>query len=176
MPKLSEFLFGKKEKIKKVDVLTPQQKEMMDIINQGLTSGEGPFGELFGPFNEQKFQQGVARPAIKQFEEEILPKVQERFISGNQALGSAMRRGQLRAGTDLQDKLAQLMYQAQQQQQANRGEGIKQYVGTKSFEPIFRPATTGAFGAFAQGAGEGLGKAIGTGVNAATAGLTSTMG
>src|SRR5271168_2525750 len=85
---------GKKEKTKQLPTQTKEQKELARLINAGLVKGEGPFKDLFGKFNEKEFQEGVANPAFKQFKEQTLPTIQEKFISGNQALGSAMRRGQ----------------------------------------------------------------------------------
>lgn len=163
MPKLSDFLFGKREKVKKAKTITPGQEELMKLIEEGLKSGTGPFADIFGPFNEQAFEKGVTQPALKNFQENILPQLQEKFIAGNQVLGSGMRRAQTKAATDLQSKLAELMYQAQQGQQKNRLAGLDVGLGTKAFENIYRPqgegivqgglkAGAGAAGAAAGGA------------------------
>lgn len=156
------FWGGSKGKIKQKSTLSKDQEQLMSLLNMGLTTGEGPFGELFGDFDKQKFQEGVVNPAMKNFQEEILPQIQEKFIAGNQVLGSGMQRGQLKAGVDLQDKLAQLMYGAQQDQQKNKLAGMQTALGTKSVENIYKPpvkgAGQGAIEGFAQGAGEALGK------------------
>ena len=159
MPKLMDFLFGKKDKFKQTPALTPQQQELMSLISEGLTSGEGPFGDLFGSFDEKKSDKGVAAPALKNFQEQILPQIQEKFIAGNQVLGSGMRNAQLRAGTDLQDKLAQLMYQAQQQHSQNRMGGLNQALGVKPFETVYRQGGPGAVQSTLGGLSEGIGKA-----------------
>lgn len=156
------FLFGEKGKAKSLSTLTPEQKQLMDLINQGLTSGEGPFGELFGDFDQKKFQEGVANPAMKNFQEEILPQLQEKFIAGNQVLGSGMRRGQLKAGVDLQDKLAQLMYGAQKDQAQNKLQGLQTMMGTKGIENIYKPGTKGTVQGMAEGFAQGAGQAAGT--------------
>jgi len=156
------FLFGTKGKAESLNTLTPEQKQLMELINQGLTSGEGPFGELFGNFNQQKFQEGVANPAMKNFQEEILPQLQEKFIAGNQVLGSGMRRGQLKAGVDLQDKLAQLMYGAQKDQAQNKLAGLQTVMGTKGIENIYKPGTKGTVQGMAEGFAQGAGQAAGT--------------
>lgn len=164
MPKLKEVLFGKKDKIKQAKTLTPGQEKLMSLINQGLVKGEGPFAELFGDFDPEAFEEGVTNPALKNFQENILPQIQEKFIAGNQVLGSGMRRGQLKASTDLQTQLAQLMYQAKQDQQKNKLAGLQTQLGTKGFENIYKQGTTGAVQGFVQGAGEGLGKAAGAAI------------
>lgn len=161
-----EFLLGKKDKIKKATTLTKDQEQLMQLISQGLTSGEGPFGSLFGDFDKSAFEEGVSKPALKSFQEDVLPQIQEKFIAGNQVLGSGMRRGQLKAGVDLQDKLAQLMYQAQQDQQKNKLTGIQTALGTRGFENIYKQGTTGALQGFVQGAGQGFGQAAGAGLAA----------
>lgn len=156
------FWGGTKGKIKKTGTLTPEQEQLMQLINQGLTSGEGPFGELFGDFDQQKFEEGVSKPAMKNFQEEILPQLQEKFIAGNQVLGSGMRRGQLKAGVDLQDKLAQLMYGAQKDQTQNKLQGLQTMLGTKGVENIYKPGTKGAGQGMLEGVAQGAGQALGS--------------
>ncbi len=126
-----------------LSTLTKEQQELISLINEGLTSGEGPFGDLFGNFSEDRFQKGVVNPALKNFQENILPQIQEKFIAGNQVLGSGMRNAQIRASTDLQDKLAQLMYQAQQQHQQNKLTGINQVLGRPSLENVYKQGNPG---------------------------------
>lgn len=115
---------------------TPLQQQLMKLINEGLLKGEGPLSDLFGDFNQSDFDKGVTQPALKNFKENILPELQEKFIAGNQVLGSGMRRGQLKASTDLQEKLAQLMYQAKQDQKKNKLAGIQGLLGTQAVENI----------------------------------------
>lgn len=158
MPKLSEILFGKKSKMKKLKTVSPEQEQLMSLITEGLTSGEGPFGELFGGFNQQNFDEGVKKPALNMFQNEILPQIQEKFIAGNQVLGSGLRRAQMKGATDLQDKLAQLMYQAQQDSQRNKMGGLQTALGTRTFENVYKPGTQGAL----QGLMPSLGSTIGS--------------
>lgn len=168
MPKLSEFLFGKKPKVKQAKTLDASQQQLLDLINQGITSGEGPLKDLFGVFNEQAFDTGVSQPALKNFKENILPLLQEKFISGNQVGGSGQREAFGKAGTDLQSQLAQLMYQAQQQQQQNRLSGINTALGTKTFENLYKPGNEGLFQGVSKAFAQGLGTAA---VGGASGGL-----
>lgn len=167
MPKFNEFLFGTKGKMKQAKTLTTEQEELMSLIQEGLTKGTGAFGEIFGGFNEKDFEEGVTKPALQNFQENILPQLQEKFIAGNQVLGSGMRRGQLKAGQDLQSQLAALMYQAKQDQMKNKQTGIQNILGTKGFENYYQEGQTGALPAFIQGAGQGIGQAIGGGASGA---------
>lgn len=172
MPKFSEFAFGKKGKAKQLSTIDPMQKQLIDLVNEGLSSGEGPFGELFGEFDQEGFEAGVTKPALKQFQEEILPQLNEKFIAGNQVGGSGMRRGQLKAAGDLQDKLAQMMYQAKQQHQQQRIGGINTLLGRQTVENIYKPGTTGAAQGLVEGFGQGLGQAAG---GAAAGGVGSAV-
>jgi hypothetical protein len=164
MPKFSEFFTGKKGKNKKLTTQTPEQEQLLKLINDGLASGEGPFKEIFGSFDPAAFEAGVSKPAIQQFQDEILPMLQEKFIAGNQAGGSGMQRAGAKAATDLQSKLAQLMYEAQNQQKQNKISGVNTALGTKAFENIYKPGTEGALSGFVKGAGQGLGNAAGSGI------------
>lgn len=173
MPKLKEILFGKKDKVKQLPTQTPQQKKLMDLITQGLTNGQGAFGELFGDFNPDTFNEGVTQPALKNFQENILPHIQEKFIAGNQVQGSGLRRAQLKAGTDLQSQLANLMYQAQNQQNQTKLSGINTAVGNKGFENIYKQGDSGVLPSLLKGGAPALGQAAGGGLSSA---LTAIAG
>lgn len=164
MPSFKEFVFGKKDKIKQKSTLNPQQDELMALISEGLTKGSGPFASLFGDFDKGAFEEGVTKPALANFQENILPQLQEKFIAGNQVLGSGMRRGQLKASNDLQNQLATLMYNAQQDQQKNKLAGIQSVLAPKAVENVYKQGSTGALTAFAQGAGQGVGQAAGAAI------------
>ncbi len=157
----SELLFGKKGKNKQLSLQTPEQQELTRLIIDGLKGGgEGPLKELFGAFNPAEFDKGVTQPALKNFKENILPSLQEKFIAGNQVGGSGMQNAQNKAGVDLQSKLAELMYGAQQGQKQNQLQGVNSALGVKPFENVYKPATQGVLQGFAQGAGNAAGKYI----------------
>src|ERR1700761_6084707 len=120
MPKLGEILFGKKDKVKQAKTTNPMQDQLLALISEGLSKGEGALADIFGGFDEAAFNEGVTQPALKNFKENILPQLQEKFIANNQVLGTGFQNAQAKAGADLQSKLAQLMYNAQQDQKQNR--------------------------------------------------------
>src|SRR6188474_1166222 len=66
---------------------TPEQKEMDKLIADYVKTGEGPLKDYFPKFNQGEFQQGVANPAIKKYQDDILPQLLEKYNAGNQALG-----------------------------------------------------------------------------------------
>lgn len=164
MPKLKEILFGKRDKIKQKSTVSKQQQEFLDWIKQGIASGEGPLADIFGQFNEEEFQKGVADPQIKKFKEELLPQLQEQFIAGNQLLGSGFQRAQGKAGTDLQSKLAELMYTAKQQHKQNQAAGVNTVLGTPQVQNIYKQGDQGAISGLLKGISGAAGQGIGSGV------------
>lgn len=164
MPK--GFLFGTKGKTKKLSKLDAGQQQLLDLINEGLTTGEGPLKDIFGEFDQGAFEKGVSEPALKQFKEQILPGIQEKFIAGNQSRGSAILRANAQAAGGLQAKLAELMYNAQNQQKQNRMQGVNTALGTNAVENIYKPGTEG----LVQGAVKGLAQGAGNATGAAIAG------
>lgn len=157
MPSAKDILFGTKAKTKKLSTLTPEQEELMSTIKEGLTKGTGAFADIYGKFNPQEFEEGVAKPQLKKFKEEILPQLQEKFIGGGQTGGSGQLRYQNKAAVDFQSKLAELLYNAQQGQKQNRIAGVNTTIGRNAVENLHIPGTEGltqgAIKSFAQGAG-----------------------
>jgi len=133
-------------KSKTLSTLSKEQQELTKLIRQGLESGEGPFADIFGAFNPESFKKGVSDPAMKQFTDEILPQLHEQYIAGNQGLSTARGEAATKAGTDLQSKLAALMYQAQQQQGQNRMSGVNQLYGKQAVENIVKQPAQGGGG------------------------------
>lgn len=159
MPKFGEALFGKSGKVKQKSTLDKGQQELWDLISEGLKTGEGPLKDILGQFNQEEFEKGVSQPAIKNFQENILPMLQEKFIGNNQALSSAFGKAKLKAGTDLQSKLAELMYQAQQQQKQNRIGGLNTAIGKQTVENVYKPGSEGLVQGTIKGLAEGAGHA-----------------
>jgi hypothetical protein len=163
MPGFKEWLTGKKDKIKKAKTVTKEQEEIQALIQEGLEKGTGPFADIFGAFNEEEFNKGISEPALKNFRENILPQLQEKFIAGNQVLGSGLQRAQTQAAGDLQSQLAQLMYGAQQNKQTQRQQGLENLLGQRNFENIYQQGTTGALQKFGNELVTGAAKSITSG-------------
>lgn len=176
MPSLKDMLFGTKEKTKQVSTISKDQQDLLDLIKQGLTEGDGAFGDIFN-FNPEEFEEGVTNPALKNFQENILPMISEKFIAGNQQLGSGQRRAENKAGTDLQSQLSQLMYKAQQDAKQNKIQGINTSLNKNTFENVTKQGTTGVLPGLVQGAvSSGLDIATGGASSAITAGASALKG
>ena len=158
MPKLSEFLFGKGEKIQQAQTMTPEQQQLqgqlLNILGPLLGQGGDFLGSLFGDSSQ------FSAPFMRQFEEQTVPGIAERFsaVDGQRSNAFAQSLGQ--AGAGLQENLAAL-----QGQLGMQGLGqLAQLLGMgnqQSFENIFRPQSLGLTGGLASGVGQGLGTLIG---------------
>lgn len=153
---IGEFIFGTKGKVKTAKATSALQDQLLDLIRQGLQSGEGPLADIFGKFNEGAFQQGVREPALKQLREETIPGILNKYGGGGMRGGSGMRNALAKAGSDLEAQLAQLMYGAQQQQVENRLKGLNLGLGTQQVQNFYKPGTEGSLQGFVRGAGQGL--------------------
>ena len=168
--------------IKKASLKDAGQQELMDLIKQGLTSGEGPLKDIFGKFDLGEFEQGIQAPALKNFKETILPGILENFSGQGQAGGSGMQRAAIKGGTDLQSRLSELLYNAQQGQKQNRLAGLQSHIGQNTVENIIQPPKESALstilpvaggiaGSFLGGPGGGaIGSALASKLTSAKAG------
>lgn len=135
--------FGSKGGVKQVPLLDKNQQALMQYIKEGLEKGTGPFSDIFGKFNPEDFEKGVTQPSLKNFKENILPVISEKYIQGNAVLGSGHRREQLKAGTNLQSDIDKLMYQAQQDKDKQRLQGLQTALGVKTHENVYQPGEQG---------------------------------
>lgn len=138
-------------RVKQASLETKLQKELAELINKGLISGEGPLGDIFGSFNEDQFQQGIQEPALKNFEENILPQLMEKFNSQNALQSGAFQKAKFKAGTDLQSDLNKLRYGAQEQNKLNRITGLQTGLAKQGVENIVFPQKTSTMDALLQG-------------------------
>lgn len=165
MPKPKEFLFGKKDKIKKTGLQTPEQEQLTKLIIDSLQTGQGPFSDLFKEFDQGAFEEGVSKPALQNFQENILPLLQEKFTgSGYQGTPTAARELG-KAGQGLQSTLANLLYQAKTQHGQNAANAKLSLANTalnvRPYENIYKQGSKGIVPGFIEGVGNGLGQAAG---------------
>lgn len=167
MPSFKDWLFGKKDRVKQRTLQSKEQQELSRLMNEAITKGTGPLGDVYGAFNPEEFQKGVTDPALKNYQENILPMILEKFIAGNQQGGSGMLQGLLQGkeglpgATQLQSELAKLMYQAQQQQKENKMKGIGLQQGTQTFENQYQQGHPGALAEFGTAVFKSAGKKLG---------------
>ncbi len=167
---------GTETKTKQKSTESAEQKRLSQAINQGLKN-RGPLKDVYGKFNKKEFKEGVSKPALKQYEEEILPKLLEQNNAGGyNPRSSGAQRRVLKSGTDFSSNIARLMYEARQGQKANRQQGIQTQLGRQTTENIVYGGKKGIFQkfgeSFAEGAGEEAGSRVaGKGSESATSGI-----
>jgi hypothetical protein len=165
MAGLMDFLFGSSDKLKKVQTMNPQQNQLlMNLLSQlGIGSGQGEPGSVGG--NYQKAQDYLSQllqggdeafnrfeaPYKRQFQEEIVPGLSERF-AGLGALGgglssSGFGQSLSSAGAGLSERLASLRSSLQNQaygQATNQFNNLSQLgLGAQPFGYITQRGTTG---------------------------------
>lgn len=147
------FLFGRKPQNRQVSLQTEGQQDLLNQLIQQIMGGQGGFG-----FDEDFFQRSFADPALRQFETQTAPSIQQRFIGAGAGRGSNVQDVLARAGADVQggidQKRAELLNQALDRQLrgaqtalGTRAFGIEQDPGEQGFfQSVIAPAAGAAFG------------------------------
>lgn len=136
-------LFGSKKKKtkkpKRLSTMSPEQEALhRDTINS--LRGQGPFSDLYN-YNadaaNSNFEQNVAQPAYRNFNENIIPSVTGQFRSNNIGNSSYTGEALSRHGRDIQESLnaarSNMHMQGQQQANQNKISGIQNATNTQTF-------------------------------------------
>jgi hypothetical protein len=158
---LTELLFGKEAEQGQFSTMTPQQEQLLQMLTEGLGDA-GP--EMMNYLREmlsgdsQSFE-NFSAPMMRQFEEETIPGIAERFGGMGAQSSSGFQQSLGKAGAGLQENLAALKSQLQMQASGKISGLMGQGLGTKAFENYYMPAQPGMIQGMAQGIGQGMGKA-----------------
>lgn len=175
MPNLRELLFGKKERIERAPRLTQEQQSLLSNLMRGGGIGQMPLYQAGGGLLQQILggqDTGAAAleaPAMRQFQEEIVPGIAERFAGLLDSGGtSAFPQALGQAGAGLAERLAAMRSQRQMGAlgpalQYAQAPGAQQLglLGIPAFESMLRPETGGILGGALSGLGAGAGMAAG---------------
>jgi hypothetical protein len=166
MANIWNYLFGQRPSMKRQDVFSPEQAQAFQQMFQGLGGQGGPFGDIFGQFDPQAtqnmWQQGVAQPAMRQFQQQTIPSIMQRFA--DQGASSGLSTSLATAGRDMNEnlnaQLAQYIWQAQQQQMQQRMGGLQNFMSQQPFAFMQQPGSAGFLpnflSAFAGGGARGF--------------------
>ncbi len=133
-------LFGSKKKKKKtISTFDPQQQDLYNKYMQGI-NGQGQFADLYN-FNagaaNQNFDANVARPANRNFQENIIPSITGQFRGQNLQNSSYLGESLGKAGRDVQEGLnaqrSNYLYQGEQAANQRRSGGIDKLLNTQTF-------------------------------------------
>ena len=172
------FWTGQKERVQQLPTKDPQQ---MNFLKQllGLLGGQGIQGAGQGLQHYMDILGGdtsaFEAPLMRQFNEEIIPGIAERFSAGGGQRSSAFGQTLGKAGAGLQENLGALRANLKNNAAQSLLGSLSNLggLGTQStFENIFRPGSSGFLGNLGQGLGQGLGQA---GVGALTGGMGGLM-
>jgi len=180
MASLRDALFGKEGEFKQISTTTPAQQQLFSQILGGLGGlqgqGLGAIQSMLG--GSQDFLSQLQAPALRQFQEQILPGIAERFsglgAQGSSAFGQQLGSAGAGLAEDLASQRAQLGMQSQQQ-------GLQQLLALlgfsqgQQFETAFQPGQEGALGGILGGLGQGVGFGLGGAAGGGIGGLLSTL-
>lgn len=180
MAGLFEFLFGSGGQLKQVPTMTKEQKGFLSQIFQQLGGMQAP-GGTYG-LAQQRLQEQLmggdeaynafAAPYLRQFQEEIVPGLAERFAGAGALSSSGFAQALGGAGAGLQERLASLRAQ---QQQGAIGSALGQYSNLAGMALGAQP-----FGYYSRQGQSGLLPFLGAGLGGMTmggyGGLASLLG
>lgn len=134
---------------KNISMLTPDQQRFLSGLGLGgLAQQAGSaYGQFLQPFDQQQsqnlFNQSVVDPAMMNFQNQILPSIQQRFVDANAGSSSALNQALAQSATDLTTALGsqygqffQNQQQSHQQNQMNALSGLSGLAGQQTFTPI----------------------------------------
>lgn len=148
--------------------LNPQQSQLMQLITQIIT-GQG--GAMGGPLamlqkmfsNDPEAMKDFEAPYKRQFEEQTIPDIAERFSGQGAQRSSAFGQALSSAGAGLQENLAYLKAGRQDQSMQQLFQMIQGLLGTQTTgvvekqKPWWQQALTGLVGGVGSGVGQGAG-------------------
>jgi hypothetical protein len=136
------FMGGKKKqkKPKKLSTLDPQQQQLYQQKYDAIF-GKGPLADIYN-YNPQGankvFEANVARPAYRQYQENVVPTITGQFRQGNIMNSSYTGEALARSGRDVQESLdakrAEYLYNLENEARQAKRSGIDQILGMTTFD------------------------------------------
>lgn len=162
-------LFQKKEQQEQIPTVGPEQQNLVNQLTQllrGQLGGQGLFGQ------SQNFLQDILggdtskfeAPLMRQFNEQIIPGLSERFAGLGAGSSSAFQQALGGAGSGLMERLGALRGQLGLQAS---GQGLQSILGllggalTPTFQTGIRPGSPGPLANFIAPIAGGFGKSFG---------------
>lgn len=131
---------------KNISLLTPEQQQFLGGIlgNQGIAQQAGQaYSQFLQPSSpeqyEDVFNKAVVDPAMMQYQQRILPAIQQRFVDANAGSSSALNQALAQSAGDLTTSLGSQYGNFFQQQQANQLSalsGLGGLSGQQTFQPL----------------------------------------
>lgn len=171
MSSLSNFFLGQPGRIEAVPTGTQQQQDLISQLLGGLTGqqfGGGPLGaglqNIFGLLSgAPEALEAFQAPALRQFQERIIPGIAEQFSGAGTGDSSAFGQQLGAAGAGLAERLS-AQRGGLQQQALSQLQGLLGLAQRPQFEPTAIPGSRGLLQPLAEGLGGGLGQLGGIGL------------
>lgn len=121
---------------------TKLQRKQRKTIDEILASikGDGPFQDLFN-LDEEAFQRSIVDPALRTFELQTAPQIQQKYIQAGLQRGTGLGDALNRAGVDLQSNIDKLYLDFQNQRQNRIMQALNQVLGAGA--GVQSPLSTG---------------------------------
>lgn len=159
-----DLFFGKSPQIKQQQNYSPEQQNFMNMILQSAQSGnQNALDWLNSLFDDEEGMEDFERPAMEQFNEQIVPNILERFRGGNSKNSSGLQQTLGQAAKGLSSNLSAQRSGIRQ----NAINALQNYSGiglNKQTTPYQTSGTQGVFDMLSQGIGSAGGRAIGGGL------------
>lgn len=131
---------GNKKKKKKKSSFDPQQEQLYNQSYQAL-QGKGPLADIYShdPVKaNENFDRNIARPAYRNYEENIVPTITGQYRKNNTMNSSYSAQALARSGRDVQENLdAQrydYLYRGEESAKANKRQGAQNLLNMNTQE------------------------------------------
>lgn len=167
---LWDELFGKthKEQFRQVPNISPEQQQLLNQLLGGLGQNLGYGQEYLGQMLQggPEATQAFSAPYMRQFREQILPEIGERYagVGGLSSSGFQQELGQ--AGAGLSERLASLREDLRGQAMDRLQNLLQTGLGTQATQGYYTPSyrSSGMFQGILSGGAQGMGMGLGSGL------------
>jgi hypothetical protein len=127
--------------------MSPEQQQFLNSLITGL----GPmatqaYPNLLQGYSEDLYQTGIVDPSLKQYQNQILPSIQQRFVDANAGSSSALNQALTQSAGDLSNVLAGQKINLQQSMSQQQLGALGQILGllnNRQFDPIVQGPQSG---------------------------------
>jgi hypothetical protein len=154
MPSLKEMIFGKSPKIKQFQNLSPFQQKFQNQLLSGVSGLTPSMFDLLEQLlsQDEEATSDYEAPALRQFQEQIIPSILERFAGAGALSSSGLNQSLAKAGESLSEKLA-AQRSGLQQNALQSLMGLSQVGLQQRSTPYTKQGSQGLIGALAPAAG-----------------------
>ena len=129
---MGELLMGSARHVGDAPLMTGGQSDLLNQLIQQYSQQMGQGQDQY----QDLFQQSFIDPAMRTFEQQTVPAIQQRFADAGASSSSALNQALGQSAADLNTMLGSQMGQFQQTQQFGLMQFLNQLLGQRAFDPI----------------------------------------